>query len=338
MFLRRLVNLLQPDFDVTLLDLRKADGKVPLFKGHIISPFHSRFLSILWLQWRLLCQNHGVLHFHFSDVKGLIFVAFLLRRSQATILSLHHGVTSVSARYQQVLRFLAPLIRRKIGTIHALNTDQQAFYQSVIGFADSAVFQCPTHISPDDQDQPLTAETRSLLAEVMPYVLTSGVGNRLNRADLVLDYWATRPKDGMHLVVSIYGDIDPHYADELRKKATALPTATLIGAMPENDFNALLKSAAVYIRPAEVDSFGIAVADSLAFGTPVLASDACNRADDVHVFGRYNMAEMADKLEEILLETTGRASEETPNDRSADYRKLYSLLAATDLQPEKGSI
>lgn len=328
MFLRRLTDLLQSDFDITLLDLRKVDGKTPLFEGHVISPFRNRLLSISWLQWRLLRQRHGIVHFHFSDVKGLIFAALLLMRNQAAILTLHHGAKDLSRKRERVLKLFAPLIRRKIGTIHALNADQRAFYQSIIGFRDEAVFQCPTHISPNRQELAPQSETAELLEDATPYVLTSGVGNRLNRADLVLDYWAGRKNDGMHLVVSIYGDSDPDYVAELKHKTDALETTFLVGAMPENDFNAILKSAVLYVRPAEVDSFGIAVADALSFGTPVLASDACDRAKDVHVFNRFDMVEMGTMLEALLASERDKNNTVSARDRSEDYRAIYSSLAS----------
>ena len=329
-FLRRLTDLLQSDFEITLLDLRNIDGKVPLFDRHIISPFQGRLMSILWLQWKLISQRHGLLHFHFSDVKGLILVAMLFSRCQSVMLTLHHGVSNLSTSLALMLRFYAPLICRKIGTIHALNSDQRVFYQSQMGFKDAAVFQCPTHIAPSHEDLPVSTEIQELLSEFRPYILTSGVGNRLNRADLVMRYWGTRPLDGFNLVVSIYGDSDPNYASELQCHADTLPTATLVGSMPESDFNALLKNACVYLRPAEVDSFGIAVADALAFGTPVLASDACDRAEDVNVFDRYDMDDMAVKLEELLLKTKNSTKTVSSVDRLEDYRDAYKKLTCID--------
>lgn len=326
-FLRRLTNLLHSDFRITLLDLRKVDGKTSHCEGHIISPFYSRLLSILWLQYQLMNRRHDVVHLHFSSVRGLFVAAVLVSRSNAVMLTLHHGVTNLSTASEWWLRCVAPLLRWKISTIHALNADQRAFYQLVMGFGDTAVFQCPTHIAPNRHERPLAEETKDLLAKMTPYVLTSGVGNRLNRADLVLDYWATRREDGMHLVVSVYGDSDPVYVAELQQKADAIATAVLVGPVPENDFNVLLKTATVYLRPAEVDSFGIAVADAVAFGTPVLASDACHRAENVSVFSRHDMTEMALKLESLLLQKADLKGRVKHGDRSGDYRDKYTLMA-----------
>lgn len=329
MFLRRLTELLQPDFDITLLDIRNVNGKTPSFEGHVISPFQNRFLSLLWLQWRLLRHRHEIVHFHFSDVKGLIFAALLLMRNHSAILTLHHGAKGVSRNFEHALKLFAPLIRQKIGTIHALNSDQRLFYQSSIGFDDEAVFQCPTHIAPKHKKLALQSETAELLEDAKPYVLTSGVGNRLNRADLILDYWARRKNDGMNLIVSIYGDSDPDYVAKLTHKADSLETAFIVGTMPENDFNTLLKSAILYVRPSEVDSFGIAVADALSFGTPVLASDACDRANSVHVFNRFDMVEMAIKLEALLGgEIDNKDTKVSENDRSEDYCALYLSLSS----------
>lgn len=325
-FLRRLKDLLQSDFSITLLDLRKVDGKASHFKRHIISPFYNRLLSILWLQYQLICQRHDVVHLHFSSVRGLFVAAVLVSRSQAVMLTLHHGVTNLSTASERLLRCVAPLLRRKISTIHALNADQRAFYQSVMGFGDTAVFQCPTHIAPNRHERPLAEETKDLLSRMTPYVLTSGVGNRLNRADLVLDYWATRQEDGMHLVVSVYGDSDPDYVAELQRKADAIATAVLVGPVPENDFNVLLKTATVYLRPAEVDSFGIAVADALAFGTPVLASNACQRAEEVCFFDRYRPREMSSKLETLILANPKKGGLPFRMDRSEEYRRRYWYL------------
>lgn len=326
-FLRRLTRVMQDDFDVTLLDLRKVEGKVPLFEGHLISPFSRRLMSLLWLQWRLLRNRPGVVHFHFSDVKGLMFAAFLLQRSRAVMLTLHHGVSKLSRKRRIVLKLLGPLIRRKIQVIHALNADQQAFYQSSIGFSTSSVFQCPTHINPSLGEETIGDETKALIENLSPYVLTSGVGDRKNRADLMLKYWEQRRADGTHLIVSIYGDSDPSYADELQRAADLLDTVTLIGPLPENDFNILLQQAALYVRPAEEDAFGIAVADALAFGTPVLASDACDRADGTHVFPRFDMVAMGQSLEQILANEGGATDQAPRTDRYEEYRGIFTTLA-----------
>ncbi len=326
-FLRRLTDSLESDFEIALLDLRNMDGKKPLFPGHIISPFRNRILAILWLQWRLIIQRQSLVHFNFSDVKALAFVAVLFRCSRITIATLHHGTKAVPRSKLWILRCLAPLIRRKIDVIHALNAEQRFFYQSVLGFAASSVFQCPTHIAPKLHGGAPGPEARRLLKDMRPYVLTSGVGNRLNRADLILQYWKNRPSDDLRLIVSIYGDIDSQYAAELQEMVDDQSNAILVGPMPEVDFNMLLKGAEVYLRPAEVDSFGIAVADALTFGTPVLASDACERISGVDVFSRADYSEMAVKLEALLLGQVDGSSKTHQSDRSKDYHNLYTRLA-----------
>ena len=328
-FLHRLTKVLSSDMDITVLDLRNVEGKKPLSAGHQISPFRSRLLSLFWLQWKLFAMRPKVLHFHFSDTLGLILSVFLRTGNARTALTLHHGVTSLPRSRERLLRLFAATIRSRIDVMHVLNSDQKKLFSELVGFDADAIFLCPTHVSAKEGGTPASKEVVDLISRYERFILTSGVGNRLNRADLILDYWAKRPSDDIQLVVSVYGDTDSTYLAELQGKAESIPTAILIGPMAELDFNALLGAAELYVRPAEVDSFGIVVTDALTFGTPVLASDVCDRPKEAMLFDISDPTELAAKLDALLASPEIEAAISPISDRSDDYRDLYYSLAGT---------
>jgi glycosyltransferase involved in cell wall biosynthesis len=90
------------------------------------------------------------------------------------------------------------------------------------------------------------------------------------------------------LVLFLYGDFDWNYYCNLLKVSEKNPRIKIFINIDSSHFDYALSKCALYLRPTMKDSFGIAVADAVSFGIPVLASDVCNRYPGAFIFTPTN--------------------------------------------------
>jgi glycosyltransferase involved in cell wall biosynthesis len=106
-----------------------------------------------------------------------------------------------------------------------------------------------------------------------PFVLFLGRLHEKKGCDLLLKAFSGRP--GIQLVVA--GPCaDPEYLRLLKSLVGHEGAVTFTGALDEDLKWGALRAAEVFILPSHQENFGVAVAESLACGTPVLISDKVN--------------------------------------------------------------
>lgn len=66
------------------------------------------------------------------------------------------------------------------------------------------------------------------------------------------------------------------------------------------DFSSLILKSNLTIRPTKRDGYGISIAESISLNVPVLASDACERAEGTILFQNYNYDDMLEKTKNII--------------------------------------
>jgi glycosyltransferase involved in cell wall biosynthesis len=101
---------------------------------------------------------------------------------------------------------------------------------------------------------------------------------------LLLEAVSLRLAAGERLELMIAGSGAPEYEDELRALAGRLGVAHVVrfvGHVEGEAKRALLADADLFVLPSKQENFGIAVAEALAAGLPVIVSDQVGIADDV---------------------------------------------------------
>ena len=109
-------------------------------------------------------------------------------------------------------------------------------------------------------------------------IVASGFPRALYRHDLAVSLVEESPD--RYLALFLYGDGE--LAEKYRKLVH--PQIEVFWNESENVFNYVLGHSNLYVRPTLKDSFGIACADAISFGVPVVASDVCQRANGVIKF------------------------------------------------------
>ena len=104
---------------------------------------------------------------------------------------------------------------------------------------------------------------------------------------------------GLIIAVSSLGDED--YFNKISKIIENNNNIYLLFKC-EHEIWPLMKYCNIFIRPTCSDSYGISVAESLFVGTPVVASDVCNRTKGAVIFKSRNQQDLNNKVTTVLRE------------------------------------
>ncbi|MDZ4688730.1 MAG: glycosyltransferase [Planctomycetaceae bacterium] len=114
------------------------------------------------------------------------------------------------------------------------------------------------------------------VAEFDPRPRVAGYLGRLvevkNLATLIRAWSAVRPAGWRLRIAGPDGDGTRARLESLLRRLHVEDTVTLDGPVPPADVPAFLSSLAVYIQPSRSENFGLAIAEALASGTPVITT------------------------------------------------------------------
>ncbi|MDC5080049.1 glycosyltransferase, partial [Acinetobacter baumannii] len=188
-------------------------------------------------------------------------------------LMLHHGhLTS------KLPKFLLKYILNKFDVIYTLNDRQANFYKSInpqYSLISESSYVPASLVDIDESEKlPLNIVTDSKLK----VVVGSGFPRALYQHHLLIEL--INKNQNAYLFLFLYGD------GELKDELLNLnhPRIKVFIDKDEDIFNYYLSKADLYVRPTLEDSFGIACADAIEFGVPVIASDVCKRYSGVQVY------------------------------------------------------
>lgn len=273
-FLSRLIKA-YPQFVLVFLDLYASDNKhIPNnFKG-IYRLIPNKFLLIFSLLLIQLKYKGKEIFFNFSSGNSLILFLFLPKFNNKWTLMLHHGHLA-----SRLPKFILKFILGKFDIIYTLNERQAKFYKDINS-------KCTTLISEssyvpavlvdiDESEKPPLNNARENKFKI---IVGSGFPRALYQHHLLINL--IDKNQHAFLFLFLYGD------GELKQELLNLkhPRVKIFLDKDEDVFNYYLANADLYVRPTLEDSFGIACADAVEFGTPVIASDVCTRYDGVKVY------------------------------------------------------
>ncbi len=153
--------------------------------------------------------------------------------------------------------------------------------------------------------------------------------SKLGTSSFVVSMGAMTPVRGLHLVVQAASEVrkrgidlgvvlkgyggNPQYTRRVEKLATKLgvPTIIITSIISDEDMASMIASADVFVRPTSVESFGIAVLEAQACGTPAIVTDCCSLKevfrDSSLRFKQRDPLDLAERLVEILSDDNLRS-------------------------------
>ncbi|MCU4425354.1 glycosyltransferase [Acinetobacter sp. WU_MDCI_Abxb74] len=272
-FLSRLIKAYS-QYVIMLLDLYPSEDKrIPKnFSGHY-KLAKNKIIAIFLVFLAQLKYRNKDFFFNFSSGNSLVFFIFLPKINNKWSLMLHHGhLTS------RLPKFLLKFILNKFDTIYTLSDRQADFYKSInlhYSLVSENSYVPASFIDIDESEKlPLNIVKESKFK----VVVGSGFPRPLYQHHLLIDL--INRNQNAYLFLFLYGE------GELKHQLLNLnhPRIKVFIDKEEDIFNYYLSKADLYIRPTLEDSFGIACADAIEFGVPVIASDVCRRYSGVQVY------------------------------------------------------
>ena len=268
----------------------------------------SKCASMFWLLHRILSCDSGILYFNFSSPRSFFLLFFLPKRKGVKwALTLHHGELSNSIEKSS---FFLRLVTRKalirIERVGHIGGKQREFYKE-FGVDENRLYSVVTYLPYVDggptndgvQHAAVRQRLEGLRGRVSKLVVASGYPTSIYRHDWVLRYFEEFSGDA-GLVMCLYGADSDGLLEDYKTWAATLPNVMVVETLSPHQFQELLRRADIYVRPTLTDSYGVAVAEALACGLIVIASDACERAPGAHLFERNDRASFESLLDKAL--------------------------------------
>lgn len=272
-FLSRLIKAYS-QYVVMLLDLYPSeDKKIPKnFSGHY-KLAKNKIVAIFLVFLAQLKYRNKDFFFNFSSGNSLVFFVFLPKINNEWSLMLHHGHLS-----SKLPRFIIKVILMRFDRIYALNHRQEEFYR---GFKSDLNIIQETSYVPATLVDIEKVEKEVLLDKInqgYKILVGSGFPRPLYQHHLLIDLVSRN--ENLFLFLFLYGE------GELKDELLNLnhPRIVVFLDKDEDIFNFYLSKSSLYLRPTLEDSFGIACADAVEFGIPVIASNVCKRYSGVHTY------------------------------------------------------
>jgi len=276
-FLGRLVNQIGSEVDFHVLDIHAGEKEPTLAKSLKVAPRH-RLLKQLWLVWHICLFRGEIVHFNYSRCHALVALALLPKLGRRFFVTLHNG--SQMPIYDAMGKMVRQLVAKgasKIDCAFSLCNDHAILYKK-LGLKESRIVHTKSQIAAPNTVAAFIDERHTRLRERNQYiVVSSGHVDRSYNFEFLVRF-VNEHHDCAGLLF-FYGDnMDKGYLNELQRQMTDPDRFAIYYHQTEAVFLAALASANAYLRPTRVDSWGIAVADAIALGTPAIASHICERA------------------------------------------------------------
>jgi glycosyltransferase involved in cell wall biosynthesis len=144
-------------------------------------------------------------------------------------------------------------------------------------------------------------------------IFTMGVGEPRRGLHLVLKAASILRGQGVNVgvIMKAYGG-QAIYRDSLERVARSLevPTKMLSARLSNSEMAALFASVDIFVRPTVVESFGIAVLEAQACGTPAVVTDCCSLkevfGDSALTFKPHDALDLANQIDLVLKDEAVR--------------------------------
>ncbi len=278
------VEALTQETDRALPAVEKSDGVVVRRFPSVGSSQRDAQAPALWAWIRRRAADHDLVHFH--SYHALVSVAALVARPPIVFTPHYHGTGHSPAR-AAAHRLYRPVGRRVFARAGAV---------ICVSAAEAGVVErdFPAEVADKIQVIPNGVEVNEVrqaapVGTAFPYFLTLGRLERYKRVDRVINAMTLVPEPA-RLVVLGSGPALPALVDLVAKRGLA-HRVVFMQEMPRADVLRWLAGAQAVVSMSEHEAFGLTLAEGLAAGRRVVASDlAAHR--EVSRFGRADASRL----------------------------------------------
>ena len=222
----------------TIRDIRNLGNKVKIMHGHGI--------------WR----------------NANLFSLFLSKQSTAKILCSPRGMFSDwSWAHNAILKrpYWHLFQKQALGRVDCFHATAYSEYEDIR----KRGFDQPVAIIPNGVDIPSSDISYSKAKTI---IFMSRI-HKKKGLELLIDAWIKFHKDYEEWQVVIAGPLDSNYALKLKSATESkVPRISFVGQIRGADKERLLSSSSLFVLPSYSENFGIAIAEALAHGTPVITT------------------------------------------------------------------
>ncbi len=214
-------------------------------------------------------KNSCIIHGHGIWRIANLFPLLVSRDAPARIVYSPRGtLSSWSMQYKSLIKkpFWVLLQKPALARCHCLHATSDAEHQDIrrVGL------EAPVAVIPNGIDIPAIDEHLPRKNQV---VYLSRI-NPVKGVDLLIKAWIAVHRHFKNWELVIAGPLDNEYAQSMVSLASALKAEaiTFVGETLGDEKRSLLSRASLFILPSYSENFGIAVAEALAHGTPVITT------------------------------------------------------------------
>jgi glycosyltransferase involved in cell wall biosynthesis len=241
----------------------------------------------VWVSASLLFLRVDQIILHTSNTSGLIRLIIPMLQGRRCFVFFHNGdveLKDTSALTRIFLRWMLGLVDHSFVMSH-----KQLATLTKLGYPVKRVSKVIPVIR-----QLIDQKNEAKPLAQRPFVIIAcGYETRIYNFEFAIRVAQELPTSEVHLY--LYGaQSDPGYLDEL----LAIDVNNKLCIFRNEDrktFLHALQNSRLFVRPNHVDSYGVSVLDALLMGTPVVASDVCERAAGAFLFsaGDYDAFKVA---------------------------------------------
>jgi glycosyltransferase involved in cell wall biosynthesis len=328
----------------TVIDMYGRKRKVSVDSAlnlHVLrGPKILRFIELCALS---MLKGGSILHYHLSEGSSFLKGSRLLLASgkrSALICTVHSG--NIEGYYLQLpdgekRRFKTAL--NKMDRIVALSDRIACFLAERISIPDGKIVHSTSFVAPSWsalQLPGLSAAAHKIRSRAFRMITTSGYRQPLYcYEDFVACVEEARKAGDVQGVIVTYGqNVDHGYWADIQKLIRTKPYIHVLDPMPYDEFLALLKSSDLYLRCTRSDSHALAVSESIALGTPTVATDVCVRQKGTVVVPLGNQELLFREIVPILADpgsARARLMSIKLEDATSSLLAMYEELARSKL-------
>lgn len=287
------------DSEIVFLDIYPSKRVIFPEGAEVIFFNGSRLVCLLKLI-KFSYLNKGSWFFNFSSIKSVLFMALLRKPTGYKWFSIFHN-GSQSAELKKLNWFSEFLVKKcikKIDAIGCLSEKQDDFFASIFK---GKRFRVSPFISLDKSEASIKTPA---IEHSKTIFLISGFATKIYRFfecfEMFDSMW--EKNTSFEVNICIYGEDNEGMQEQLIKLASSKHYAKVYQFLGTEEFQALLHSSDLYIRPNSVDSYGLVVAEAINIGVPVIATNVCERYPGTYLIEKDDFATLKNNLEIFIKE------------------------------------